>query len=295
MLATFRFSALGAALLFVAPALANQPDSATKGPSWISKSEEAWERARSAGQLVLIDFYADWCSWCKVMEQESFSRADFAELARSLVLLRVDVEDRGEGSRLADRYDASNLPLLLLADGTGREIARIQGYFPPQRLLARLQSELRRYQHGTERLNRALASDQPSDWEQGLQIALDRGDGTKALQLVERLRKREAATADPLRAGWFDLLAADALRLLGRHGEARVQLQAALSRPELAQHPQLSEQASWLDFAIARDQGDCAAVRAALDRWSSARPASARLYEARKEIEKGSKGTLRCG
>ncbi len=274
-----------------APSFANSEAGATP-PRWLERSEDAWTRARVQDQLVLIDFYAAWCSWCKVMEKESFSREEFLDLTRELVLLRVDIEAGPDGKQLAERYRAVNLPLLILADARGRQVARLEGYLPPGKLLPRLRRELNRYSTARQELVRAMASDQPMNWEQGISMALELGDGERALTLISRLRPQSGQ--DALRAGWLDLMTADALRLLHRYAEARVELEKARERPGLREHHQLSDQASWLEYAIARDQGNCLAARAALAAWAAARPSSARLYQAQQELGQAQRAGLRC-
>jgi thiol-disulfide isomerase/thioredoxin len=285
--ATFR-TALLAGLLGAAGLFAQNPETAV----WLDRPQEAWNRAQAENKLVLIDFYADWCGWCKVMEKESFAQPAFLELTRDLVLLRVDIEKLEEGKQLGRRYQADNLPLLVLASSRGQEIARLEGYLPTSRLLSRLQRELNRYRQARQGIEKALASDQPPVWEQGLRSALDLGDGDRAWTLVNRLRSQSGL--EPLKLGWLDLLAADALRLLGRYSEAKAEVQKALERSSVREHDQLSEQANWLQYAIARDEGNCRAARAVLETWAAQKPASARLYQAQKELERLERSVAKC-
>ena len=65
----------------------------------------------TSNPLVLVDFYADWCSPCKMLEPtvEELARTTDAVVAR----VDVDVEQL-----LASRYSVSGVPtLLLFSDG----------------------------------------------------------------------------------------------------------------------------------------------------------------------------------
>src|SRR5690554_7567440 len=47
--------------------------------------------ARSAGQPVMLDFYADWCISCKVMERNVFSKPHVIQALRPYTLLQIDM------------------------------------------------------------------------------------------------------------------------------------------------------------------------------------------------------------
>ena len=88
------------------------------------------DSARSRGQWVLVDYYADWCVACKVMDKQVFARADVqAELA-NVHVVRLDVTASTEDSRtLLQRYQVPGPPTLLWLgpDGEERRARRITG------------------------------------------------------------------------------------------------------------------------------------------------------------------------
>src|SRR3990172_13240993 len=90
------------------------PLAAHAAASWHQKLAPALSEAQSSNRLVLVDLYAQWCGWCKRLEREVFATAKFQAAARDFVLLRVDVEDGGEGSRIQARYEAETLPTTLI-------------------------------------------------------------------------------------------------------------------------------------------------------------------------------------
>src|SRR5699024_11600116 len=53
--------------------------------------EQALKRARSEGKWVLVDYYADWCISCHVIEREVFGNAEVQQALADFVLLRPDV------------------------------------------------------------------------------------------------------------------------------------------------------------------------------------------------------------
>jgi len=86
--------------------------------------------AKAQGQWVLIDYYADWCVSCKVMEKEVFGNAEVQASLDGVRVLRPDVTRSDAASReLLDRYQVLGPPTLLWIgpDGVERRERRITG------------------------------------------------------------------------------------------------------------------------------------------------------------------------
>jgi len=88
---------------------------------------EVLRRAKAEGRPVMLDVAAAWCGPCKLMDMTTFSDPAVVEWARrSVVPARVDAE-KGEGRRIAARYQAFSFPTILFLDGDGNEIDRLVG------------------------------------------------------------------------------------------------------------------------------------------------------------------------
>lgn len=86
--------------------------------------------AQAAGQWVLIDYYADWCVSCKIMEKEVFGNAEVQAALKDVRVLRPDVTRSNAASReLLSRYQVMGPPTLLMIgpDGQERRSQRITG------------------------------------------------------------------------------------------------------------------------------------------------------------------------
>jgi thiol:disulfide interchange protein DsbD len=98
-----------------------------KDPAALQRELDA---AQAQGQWVLLDYYADWCVSCKVMEKQVFGKADVLEALSDVRLLRLDVTADNAASReLLGRYKVPGPPSLLWigADGNERRSQRITG------------------------------------------------------------------------------------------------------------------------------------------------------------------------
>ena len=98
-----------------------------KDPAALQRELDA---AQAQGQWVLLDYYADWCVSCKVMEKQVFGKAHVLEALSDVRLLRLDVTADNAASReLLGRYKVPGPPSLLWigADGEERRSQRITG------------------------------------------------------------------------------------------------------------------------------------------------------------------------
>jgi len=76
---------------------------------------------------VLLDFYADWCISCKVMEREVFSQPDAAQLMSKFTLVQADVtENNIENQRLLEKFGLFGPPSILFFDAEGNELKRFR-------------------------------------------------------------------------------------------------------------------------------------------------------------------------
>ncbi|WP_192561869.1 protein-disulfide reductase DsbD [Pseudomonas gozinkensis] len=88
------------------------------------------DTAKAQGQWVLLDYYADWCTSCKVMEKQVFGQARVMQALSDVRLLRLDVTADNAASReLLGRYKVPGPPSFVWigADGEERRSQRITG------------------------------------------------------------------------------------------------------------------------------------------------------------------------
>ena len=104
--------------------------------------DAALAQASAAGRPVLLDWYADWCISCKIIERQVLPDAAVQAQLAGYQLLRFDMTDStAEQRALLDRYNLFGPPALLLFDAGGQEHSdlRIVGETNAATLAAHLQ------------------------------------------------------------------------------------------------------------------------------------------------------------
>lgn len=82
----------------------------------------AFAAAQSAGKPLMLDWYADWCISCKVIEREVLTAAQVASQLGDYRLVRFDITESSPAQRaLLDRYQLFGPPAILLFDAKGDE------------------------------------------------------------------------------------------------------------------------------------------------------------------------------
>lgn len=97
--------------------------------------------AQSAGQPLILDWYADWCISCKIIEREVFAAPHIAAAMRDYRLVRFDMTDSTPEQRaLLDRYRLFGPPAVQFFAATGEErgALRVVGEIDADGFAARL-------------------------------------------------------------------------------------------------------------------------------------------------------------
>ena len=84
--------------------------------------DNALAEAKAAGQPLLLDWYADWCISCKVIEHEVLNNPQVVERLKGYRLVRFDMTaSNAEQRALLDRYQLFGPPALMLFGKNGVE------------------------------------------------------------------------------------------------------------------------------------------------------------------------------
>jgi thiol:disulfide interchange protein DsbD len=104
---------------------------------------QARVQTNGRGQMIMLDFYADWCVSCKEMERFTFADAAVQAKLKPVLLLQADVTANSEADQaLLKHYGLYGPPAILFFDAQGKELGdfRVTGYQDAARFLQSLQA-----------------------------------------------------------------------------------------------------------------------------------------------------------
>ena len=131
------------------------------GGTWHKSVAAAQKAAAGKKQLILVDMFAEWCGWCHRFEREVFPSEVFQNATNDIVLLRLDTEDKGEGTQFARKYGVAQLPTFLLLTHDLNLAGMIRGYAPPDAFVKSLKETRGKYTDFLQRVKNepAIAKD----------------------------------------------------------------------------------------------------------------------------------------
>lgn len=95
--------------------------------------EEGRSLMQSEGKKGFLNFWAEWCSYCKMMEKETFSnKAVVAYLNRNFVAMKVNSD---KNTKKAAEYGVRGLPSTWFLSDKGERIGNRPGYITPKEML----------------------------------------------------------------------------------------------------------------------------------------------------------------
>jgi thioredoxin-related protein len=121
-----------ALVLLLVPFVCPADGAAVEGIQWRSYAE-GMELRQAEGKKVFLNFYAEWCQYCKVMEKETFQNtAVVAYINRNFIPVKVNSDtDR----KTAELFQVTGLPSTWFISETGERIGNRPGYISASELL----------------------------------------------------------------------------------------------------------------------------------------------------------------
>jgi thioredoxin-related protein len=151
---------------------------------WETDFNTALKKAAAQKKPVMVDMYTDWCSWCKVLDEKTYSDPGVIEQSKNFINAKIDGD---KDTNLVTKYNIRGYPTILFLDHTGKETYRIVGFRPPEDFLP-IMKNLAQNKDPEEEIKKLIAS-KPSDWESLLRIAyyyMEKQDLDQAIEFVEK-------------------------------------------------------------------------------------------------------------
>jgi thiol:disulfide interchange protein len=114
---------------------------AAKTIKWQTDFDKAAESAKKSHKPMMVDFYTDWCGWCKKLDREVYTDKRIVELSAKFVNVKVDGDKQ---PKLIDKYNVEGYPTIVFYNSKGKEVSRIVGYRNPDDFLAAMKDALKK-------------------------------------------------------------------------------------------------------------------------------------------------------
>ena len=117
-------------------------NAAASAIGWEHDLGAALRRATTEKKLVMVDFYTDWCGWCKRLDQTTLADGAVQKAITHLVPVKLDAER--EGAQEASRLGVDGYPTIVFLSSSGDEVGRIPGYLEAGPFLQELNNIFKR-------------------------------------------------------------------------------------------------------------------------------------------------------
>jgi thiol-disulfide isomerase/thioredoxin len=176
---------------------------------WARKLDVALRQAGKVDKLVLVNFYTDWCGFCRRMDQTTFTDKTVIQKMNVFVPVKINTEIE---KKIAEEYAVNGLPTTVILDSKGRIILGSEGYMRSSNLVEMMNLAVKTITDLRQNL-KELESD-PNNWNRALEFAqknLELQRFQDALPWLERIIKHAPKEQTDIHA-WanFDLAIAKA-------------------------------------------------------------------------------------
>lgn len=104
--------------------------------------KSAFDQAQKEEKFVMVDFYTEWCKWCKVLDEKTYPDPAVKKIMdQSFVFEKYNPEEapsfthQGKtygGAEVARAFNVRGFPTILFMEKDGTAIGSLPGFVPPE-------------------------------------------------------------------------------------------------------------------------------------------------------------------
>ncbi|MFQ5823173.1 MAG: thioredoxin family protein [bacterium] len=103
------------------------------------------ELAKKENKLLVVDFFTDWCYWCKVMDKETYANKEVIKFAKENVIMAKLNAETNEKFKFKDKYYSGReltmmfgvrgFPTTVFMNSKSELITSVSGYIPADKFM----------------------------------------------------------------------------------------------------------------------------------------------------------------
>jgi thioredoxin-related protein len=110
-----------------------------KPVDWVTDYDKALSDAEKNKKIIMIDFYTDWCGWCKKLDKDVYAKKEIEDkLAANFISMKLNPEKSRKAAELSKKFGTRGFPHIVFLDAKGNKISQIGGYLPAKDFGAKL-------------------------------------------------------------------------------------------------------------------------------------------------------------
>ncbi len=133
------FVALAAIVVFSSGIIAADKKT-EKSITWYTDFDKAAAAAKKQAKPIMVDFYTDWCGWCKKLDNDTYTNSDVITASRKFICVKVDGDKKKD---LVKKYSVNGYPTIVFLNSKSQEISRVVGYRGPSDFLKAMNDALK--------------------------------------------------------------------------------------------------------------------------------------------------------
>ncbi|MBN8705072.1 MAG: thioredoxin fold domain-containing protein [Bacteroidetes bacterium] len=118
----------------------NSDQKTTENLKW-HDFNEGIELAQKQKKYILVDFYTDWCGWCKKMDKDTYTNPTVMQiLKKNFILIKVNAEDAAKSAKykqynvtypeLSQGFGVTGFPATVFLNAQADYVTLVPGYLP---------------------------------------------------------------------------------------------------------------------------------------------------------------------
>ncbi|MFN3967112.1 MAG: thioredoxin family protein [Endomicrobiia bacterium] len=92
---------------------------------WVYSLSEGLKLSKEKNKPLMVEFYADWCGYCKKLDNETYSNPDIVKLSEEFICVKINTDKDPDDAR---KYRVSGLPTIIFLNSNGDIIEKVIGY-----------------------------------------------------------------------------------------------------------------------------------------------------------------------